>query len=363
MKKEIRVFGKAGDEIKEEEIKKIQRFYFEHIKNVFKLFTPEQIEKITALEYQKSPKEIRIINIANQLTSNLMKECGVEPYDIPVENVHILPPELYKDITKLSFIACSELSKGALLFNALEFRNNPLFFCSVLTHELLHLKAYLSIEVNEEVNESDVSDKNKVIVTPRRQGVSVHSTKKIGPQPYFDGLHEAIVAETQKRLLPKILELEDFKEEREWLNSDDAKRIKKEDTKKYAKKNNIPEEDIPELEEDIIWISKLDHKVYRNSYFYQRKVLKYICEEIQKQFPDEFKNPDDVFKLFLKAHFTGNILEIGRRVAKTFGKLSLQALGMMGTDDGSARKCLRYLKTARSEILKSARKENKDEQK
>jgi hypothetical protein len=359
MKRKIRAFGKAEDKTKEIEIEKIQEFYFKHLENVFKLFPPEKIEEIIALEYQKSPKEIRMINIANQLTSDLMKECGVEPYDIPVENVHILPPELYKDITKLSSIACAEPSRGALLFNALEFRNNPLFFCSALIHELLHLKAYLSIEVNE----SNVNDKNKVIVTPRRQGVIVHSTKKVGPQPYFKGLHEAIVAETQKRLLPKILELEDFKEEREWLNSDDAKRIKKEDTKECAKKNNIPEEDIPELEEDIIWISKLDHKVYRNSYFYQRKVLKYICEEIQKQFPDEFKNPDDVFKLFLKAHFTGNILEIGRLVAKTFGKLSLQVLGMMGIDDGSARKCLRYLKTARSEILKSARKENKDEQK
>jgi hypothetical protein len=348
MKREIRAFGKAEDKIKEEEIKKIQEFYFKHLENVFKLFPPEKIEEIIALEYPKSPKEIRMINIANQLTSNLMKECGVEPYDIPVENVHILPPELYKDITKLDSVACAEPSRGALLFNALEFRNNPLFFCSVLTHELLHLKAYLSIEVNE----SNVNEKNKVIITPRRQGVSVYSTKKVGPQPYFKGLHEAIVAEAQKRLLPKILELEDFKEEREWLNSDDAKRIKKE----YAKENNIPEE-------DIICISKSDRKVYRIFYFHQREVLKYVCEQIQKQFPDEFKNPDDVFKLFLKAHFTGNILKIGRLVAETFGKLSLQALGMMGIDDGSARKCLRYLKTARSEILKSARKENKDEQK
>jgi hypothetical protein len=346
MKKEIKVVGKASEEIKKKEQEKIERFYFDHLRSVSGFFDPKDIEEIRSLEYFKTPKEIQSIKIADKLTSDLMKGCGVDPYNIAPENIHIVPPELYKKLGKGGTLATAISPWGAALFNAEHFRGRPLLFCDTLIHELLHLKAYLSLEVNE----SKVDNKDDVKKTIRRQGVSLYGSQKNSFHEHFRGLDEAIVEETTKRLFPKIFELEEFKQEKEWLSSPEAQ-TKKE---KYAKEYNIPKE-------EIIWVFPIDdkdlkRKFYGGAYLSQREVLKYVCEEIQKQFSDKFKNPDDVYKLFLKAHFDGNILEIGRLVEKTFGKSSFRVLGSMNENENSAELCLEHLKKARRIMLSKTKK-------
>jgi hypothetical protein len=67
---------------------------------------------------------------------------------------------------------------------------------------MLHLKVHLSIEVEEK-------DK-RVIKTPYRKGLTIETLQRYvyhgKYHKHFDGLHEAIVAETEKRLIPKLLE-------------------------------------------------------------------------------------------------------------------------------------------------------------
>ena len=346
MKKEIKIVGKASEEIKKKEHEKIERLYFDHLRNVSGYFDPKDIEEIRSLEYFKTPKEIQSIEIANKLTSDLMKECSVDPYSITPENIHIVPPELYKKLGKARTLATGVPLWGAALFNAEHFRGRPLLFCYGLIHELLHLKAYLSLEVNE----SKVNNKDDAKKTIRRQGLILYGSQKNSFHEHFRGLDEAIVEETTKRLFSKIFEFEEFKQEKEWLSSPEAQ-TKKE---KYAKEYNIPKE-------EIIWVFPIDdkdlkHKFYENPYRSQREVLKYVCEEIQKQFSDKFKNPDDVYKLFLKAHFDGNILEIGRLVEKTFGKSSFRVLGSMDEDENSGELCLEHLKKARRIMLSKTKK-------
>lgn len=314
---EIRMIGGASTEKKEQIRKEIEQALFSHFESLF----PQERDQFEKFEYPKSEKELALINFANEETSRLMQEAGVKPYDVPVENYHIVTPELFKKVTDDSGTATTFNTKQAIIFDAQHFRDNPVNFGAVALHESLHLKAHFSMEVQEEGDE--------VNATPYREGVSVRALQKDGYHGkyhlHFAGLHEGIVAETEKRLLPKLLDCPELAKEKEWLMSDEAKEMKK----KLAEKEEIPEN-------DIIWVGKKGENDWESvSYSQQRDVLNYVCTEIQKQFSDEFQNTDDVYKIFLNAHFTGQLLSLARLVEKTFGEGSFRLLGNMDTTNQS----------------------------
>ncbi len=326
---EIRIVGGASEEKKEQVKKEVEQALFSH----FESLSPQEREQFEKLEYPKSEKELALIQFANEETSRLMQEAGIEPYDVPVENYHIIPSELYKKAAGDSGNATTFNTKQEIIFDAQEFRDNPVNFGAVALHESLHLKAHFSMEVQEK--------DDKVSKTPYREGVTIRALQSYGHHgkyhQHFVGLHEGIVAETEKRLLGKLLDRPELAKEKEWLASDEAKKIRK----KLAEKKEIPED-------DIIWVGKKGENDWETvSYLRQRDVLNYVCAEIQKQFPDEYQSADDVYKTFLNAHFTGRLLPLARLVEKTFGEGSFRLLGNMDTDRQSGVLHLESLKKAR----------------
>lgn len=327
---EIRIIGKASAEKKEEAKKEIEQALFDH----FESLSPQEREQLEKFEYPKSNKEIALINFANKETSRLMQEAGIEPYDVPVDNFHIIPPEIYKRVADDNTTAAAFYIKQGILFDAQYFRDNPVRFGAVALHELLHLKAHFSMEVQEK--------NDKVNKTSYREGVSVRALQSHGYHgkyhEHFDGLHEGIVAETEKRLLRKLLDCSELAKEKEWLISDEAKEMKA----KLAKEKEISED-------DIFWVGKKGKDDWKAvSYLHQRNVFNYVCVEIQKQFPGQYQSTDDVYKVFLNAHFTGRLLPLARLVEKTFGEGSFRLLGNMGTDNQSGVLHLESLKKART---------------
>ena len=81
-------------------------------------------------------------------------------------------------------------------------------------------------------------------------------------------------------------------------------------------------------------------------------MLEYVCSEIQKQFPDKYQSIEEVFKEFLKANFTGQLLGIARLVEQTFGEGSFRLLGNMTEDKSSAVLYLDSLRKARIKARK-----------
>ena len=327
---EIRIVGGASAEKKEQTRREVEQALFNH----FESLSPQEREQFKKLEYPKSEKELALINFANEETSRLMQEAEIEPYDVPAENYHIIPPELYKKVAGDSGNATTFNTKQGIIFDALEFRDNPVHFGAVVLHESLHLKAHFSMEVQE--------GGDKVSKTPYREGVTVRASQSYGHHgkyhQHFDGLHEGIVAETEKRLLAKLLDHPELAKEKGWLISDEAKEMRK----KLAQKKEIPED-------DIVWVGKKGENDWETvSYLRQRDVLNYVCAEIQKQFPDEYQSADDVYKTFLNAHFTGRLLPLARLVEKTFGEGSFRLLGNMDTDRQSGVLHLESLKKARA---------------
>lgn len=301
--------------------------------------SPETQEKIGRMEYPKTETEHALIQLANAESNRLMKEVGVEPYDIPSENYHIVPPDIYKEVSDGSGAVAVYMQQAAM-FNAPFYRGNSLHFMSSALHETLHLKGHFSLEVEE--------NGNNVHVTQYRSGLSVYAAQKrqrAGEHHlHLRGLHEAVVAEQEKHSFPSLLDAPILKKEKEWYTLDETQAM----FRRVSEKTRIPSG-------DLIWAEERKDKEYNYidfGYPAQRKTLRYVCEEIFGQFQDTYQSPDAVFKEFLKAQFTGRLLPIARLVEETFGAGGFRTLGSMGIDQGSATLALEALKKARTRFKK-----------
>lgn len=333
---QIRAIGNASVEEKEKAKDNLHDLLFSH----FESLKPEEVDELKKLEYPKSETEIACINFANKKTDELMQEAWVAPYDIPVQNFHIIPPELFKKISNSDDAsATTYTTQQGIIFDARLFRANPVYFGAVAIHEALHLKAHLSLEVNK--------DEEGVDVTHYRKGVTIQALQKHGYNgeyhQHFEGLHEAIVATQEKKTFGELLELPELSDEKSWLSSEKAQKIRRE----LAQKKGIPED-------DFIWVGEEKNDWETISYKTQREVLDYVCSEIQKQFSDTYKDTDEVFREFLKSNFTGRLLPIARLVEKTFGEGSFRLLGNMETEKSSGVLHLESLKKARMRQVRDA---------
>lgn len=328
---EFRIVGDASQEKKDDAKEAIELLLFDHQKSL-ETSSPKLVEKLKKFEYKKSEKELALIDFANKETNELMKEADTEPYDIPANNYHIISSELYKkEIGGSGAVTYSD--SQSIVVDREHFRGNPVILGSVFLHETLHLKAHTSMEVEEIVG--------KTKITPYRKGVRVESSQiqnRSGKShTHFKGLEEAIVSTQEKKLLNKILDLPLLKEEKKWLMSDEAQKLKKQ----IAQNRGFSED-------EIVWIGKKEENFYDSfGYLKQRQVLDYVCAEIQKEFPDLYESSDDVFKEFLKSNFTGRLLPIARLVEGTFGEGSFRILGNMTNEKESAVLTLETLKKVR----------------
>lgn len=305
----LRIVGGASDEAKIKAKGEIERRLNDHIETL-----PEkELADLKRLEYPKSPIEVALIRFSNEETNILIDELGLKPYDVPDVNFHIIPNELYTQIAGENSAGMCFYKQQALLFNAPIVRGNLVFFGSVAFHECLHLKGHIALEISE--NEKSV----------HRSGVTTHSPQiKDRSRDYhthFRGLHEAIVTEQQKRSLSRMMDIPELESEKTRMSSEQSLLLKE----SIAKKLNIPTE-------DILWVGDSENECEILAYKKQRDVLSYVCREISTQFPEEYSTSDDVYKEFLKAHFTGRLLPIARLVEGTFGKDSFRLLGDMKTD-------------------------------
>jgi len=335
---EFKIIGDANDEEKRKARKDLLNSLFNH----FESLPPNYQEMVAKLEYPKSEKEIRSIDFANSETNRLLQKLGLSFYDIPYSNYHIIPPDLYKEITGSEGTAVTYCYQQGILFNAQTHRDNSFYFAILAFHETLHLKSFFSEEAN-------IDDDGDIRITPYREGISIRARQKEGLHgkyhDHFLGLNEAIVTMQQKLIHRKLINLPFFKEERVWLDSPRAIELKVKAAVDYDVSID-----------DIIWIEEKENGDYDYKtfpYSGQRFVLEYICEEIQKQFPDQYHSFDEIFDEFLKSIFTGGLITVGRLVEKTFGSGSFRLLGMIDESDTSAYSVLEALKKARNRKLKN----------
>jgi hypothetical protein len=315
--KKIYISGNARKEIKEQIKKKFELSLINHKKFLSK----KDKDFFEKYEIKKTKKEIEIIKELNRISNNIIKKVGGNIYDILPDNIHFLSEKGYFELKKSK--KKSDNSDGFVDYNRQMiiirkeyFKNKSLiYFISVLFHEILHLKGILEIRV-------DRIGKNENIQYLLRTGISIlfpYNYKNVNSKTYerFWGLHEAIITYQEKISFSDLLNLPQLKKEKEWLESEEYQKLKE----KKSEETKCPID-------EIIYIDKKD---YKNWNYYQdywlRQLLKYILEEIQKEFP-QYKNKEEVFKEFLKAQYKRNHIEKVRELFdKTFGKYAFLTLG------------------------------------
>ncbi len=305
--------------------------------------TERERREIKQTEYAKTPEQIAILEFINNETNRLMLECGVEPFDIPIKNYHILPKKELKKYFD-SETGGYEGRASAIGLSS-ELRSDLLRFAVVAFHEALHMKS-------REVWELYKNKEEKIKEQRYRGGVRATSPHKKDeasrPVTHFSGLDEGIVAWQEKISFLKLLDLPELAEEKKRRESEENTKIRQ----KIAKERKRPED-------EIFWVDPLDEKNWTGvGYNKQREVLEYVCCEILKEFGDKYKAKEDVFKEFLKANFDGNLISIARLMKETFGDMGLRILGMMKTDNekGGVNNVLETLMKIRRNILKDKNK-------
>jgi len=338
---DFRIVGNAPEEEKEKAKEELHDILFHHVESL----SEKDQENVKKYEFPKTEKEISLINFANEETNRLRKKQGLKTYEIPAENYHIVPHEYYKNRCDESTNATTFFDKQAMVFDVESARTDPLVFGGIALHETLHLKGAFTLEVGEKEVGGEKNAK-KIRKTGYREGVSVKALQRYGLHgnyhEHFVGLHEAIVATRTKKSFLRLLDSPELAEQKKWLMSDEARQIKQKISQERAEKEKL---EIPE--DEFVWVSEDGKNWERFSYQKPREVLDYVCVEIQKQFPEQYQNMDEVFEEFLKAHFTGRLLTIARLVEKTFGKGGFRTLGNMTTESSSAVSHLESLQKAK----------------
>src|SRR6185369_6206412 len=100
----------------------------------------EERKEFEKFERPKTERQMELLGFANAESSRLMREAGLDPYDVPLENFHILPVELYRKMQPRDGSAAATIQhKQEIIFNGNFFDENIVKFGSTAFHELLHL--------------------------------------------------------------------------------------------------------------------------------------------------------------------------------------------------------------------------------
>lgn len=302
-----RVVGAASDERKKA-ITEEKELYFKE----------QPFPYLKSQERTKTPDEAKIISLVNDATDTVRKRFGLNTFEIPSDNIHIVPEEIWvkRGEKRAAFY---NSGKQAIVMRE---QSSRLSFMRMVVHEMLHFKSYNALQITTEEK-----------VGHYRTGLKVHS--RDGKELYFKSLDEAVIEELTKRLVTELAQKTLFEE--------DVKRTE-EIIKRYPKTKSIAgtplfDEDTfdAEGEEKKSWGASIGRlfglsgiqKIYTHSFVYpqERKMLSILIDKIMERNIGKFTNTEEVFEMFAKGVMTGNILEIGKLIDTSFGAGTFRNIG------------------------------------
>lgn len=282
-------------------------------------FDNQAFEDLKGKERKKTPEELQIISLANEATNEVRKKYGLENFDIPSENIHIIAEEAWPREKSVAFYSS--------MFQGIATREQPakIVFMKNVFHEMLHFKSYNALQVTSGDNPE---------LDGYRVGLTVHT--RDGKKRYFVNLNEAVTEEMTKRFVTKLFNNPLFGEEarqtREVITrypravTDSGEQLFDNDTF-YAKVKD--KKSCDEAADPLFGVQEEPVKINTVGFTYQseRKILNTLIDKILKRNQDKFQDREEVFEVFAKGMVTGNILPIGRLIEKTFGNGTLRHIG------------------------------------
>ena len=300
-----------------EEKKKEEDFFSEKFSN-------PKIEKIERLELKKSAEQIEMINLVNDETNKLLEEYGLEKFDIDPDNIHLLDENAYENFRENRK---NKENKGSAVFKILnqsiiinqDVSFSKTLFVHRLFHEMIHFKSRQEIHISKD---KKVVGKVGILINPKLE-LDADIKKE---DEYFNNLCEAITEELSVRFQKNVIRNHpDFEEENQLI-------------KEYIEKRkldgvNLNIDEILAVLKKTFYSSNKKEKTkfypQRASYKKQRVILNVLVDKLYNKNQDKFEDREEVFDLFAKSVFTGNIVSKGswgRLVDETFGSGTLQKI-------------------------------------
>jgi hypothetical protein len=299
-----RIVGKVSEHEKQKIIQKSE-----------KVFLNQQIDDLVGKEREKTPEEVEVINLANQCTNEVRRKYGLEKFDIPAQNVHIIKKEKWPDsdndsdavyVSMLQAIGIKEhSSKFVLMKRAI--------------HEMLHFKSY---------NAMQVVDGGDGYVDEYRVGLSVHS--RDGSRMYFRNLDEAVTEEMTKLLMKEFIEhplfVAETKQSRDLVQKGKGRDMRS------IKNERLFNENTYHAEIEDMGNNKISVNTENFTKVHERHILEKLIGKIFEKNKDNFRNKQEIFEMFATSMMTGNIISIGKLIDKTFTKGTFRRIGELDNE-------------------------------
>lgn len=260
-------------------------------------------------EREKTERELRIINDILSQLPKFLGEYGVKPLPLTADHIHIADEAALATPEQKNAHGIPdgiggvylETRQGVVVFAS----ENDLNFAERVAHEALHANSFTSF----------IHKKGGYAL--RRGGLVIVGNKG---ESYFHNLDEGLTEELAKRFDKKYSE--------KMLSLSEAVAKRKEFVVPFKSIN-------PNTNTDEIMSVIIRHKpgeqweVTTQNYVYpeERQELLKLMEDLYEKNRNRFNSPEDVFRLFVQASFTGRMLEIASLVESTFGKGSFRKLG------------------------------------
>jgi hypothetical protein len=254
-------------------------------------FNNQYFEELTDKEREKTPKELQIINLANQCTNEIRKKYGLSSFDIPSKNIHIIKKDKWPKEESAFYSSMMQAM-------ALREQSAGVVFMKKVVHEMLHFKSYNALQVMD----NDIGE--------YRVGLTV-STRD-GENMYFRNFNEAVVEEMTKNILAKFAGNPLFVEEVNQTNGI----INRNYDAKMSNGENLFDRDTFYAE-----MENGSNKINTESFTKEkeRKILSILIDKLFERNKEIFKSREDIFEMFSRAMMTGNIIPAGKLIDNTFG--------------------------------------------
>ncbi|TAK95620.1 hypothetical protein EPO05_03615 [Patescibacteria group bacterium] len=287
-----RVVGRASEADKEEVLQEAKA-----------RFNNQEFRDLQGKERPKTPEDLQIIDLANQVTNGLRREYGLGNFDIPSQNIHIINKEDWPNDKEGAFFTPMLQTIGAVE------QPSRLVLMKNIIHEMLHFKSYGALQFVHG---------DEARVDQYRGGLTVHT--RDGENVYFTDLDEAVTEELTRQLLKQVagdsLLVQEIKE---------TQRVMRENPDAITGTGEL-------LFGEETYYAEIDNQseVITTESFTrtkERAILNTLMNKILEFNGQEFKDREAVFAVFVKAMLTGNILPLGRLIDMTFGGGTFKQIG------------------------------------
>jgi hypothetical protein len=274
------------------------------------------------VEVKKNFDQMIAIDFVNEETNQLLESYGLPPFDLPRENVHVVDKIIDCNGDKHDGFN-TPFRQAIVVTNT----NSMLEFVMNVYHEAIHLKSYQALQL---------TPPNKV--GAYRSGLKMLSRddKKI----YFKNFDEAVNIELCKifhsRLKDEFMIM--FREEFAKIE-----KIKAETIRMSERKNS---QEVKESMDIKNVVNNSSATFHANLFPYQeeRVALNDLINKLYQKNQEKFKDRREVFDLFAKAMLSGNVLELGKTIDRTFGAGTFRKIGELDAHIDKQKSFIRKLK-------------------